>query len=241
MEIIIVAIICNLIMALLILSGVLSAMRNGIKLTLIKLFMMLTGGVGAYFLAPLISNSIYKIEGMEALLSNPNVGISYSTINSCLFLLWFLLFYAIALMACSIIKHFMIKNLRDKGSDSLKIKRAKSINPKAERAVARAKWKVLKSKYLEKLMWYNRLISGILGAIISIVVGYITIMPYGYIAKDISNKEKDKIYLSNGYEYTLNGLVGDSASDFLANSKNEPIKSEKTDDKVEKEDFPSGE
>ena len=156
MESVIVAIICYLIMVLLVLSGVFSAMRNGIKLTLIKLFMMLAGGVGAYFLAPLISNSIYEIEGMGVLLSSPKVGISYGTINSCLFLLWFLLFYAITLMTCSIVKHFMIKSLRDKKVNSLKIKRAKSINPKAEKAVARTRWKALKSKYLEKIRWYNR-------------------------------------------------------------------------------------
>ena len=218
---IIVAVACNLVAALILISGIFSAISNGVKVTLVKLFLMVSGGVGAYFLTPVISDKLYAVDGVSAFLKNEiGGGISKGTVNSCIFLVWFLLFYAVTLIICSIVKHIRIKRLRNKKLNSLKMKRAKSINPRAEKAAKRAEWKALKFKYKEKVRWCHRLISGFLGAIIAIVVGYVVIMPYGYIAKDI-NYKGDKEYLEKGYEYTLNGLIGDDISNFLVDVKSE--------------------
>lgn len=229
---VIVAVACNLVAVLLLVSGIISAVSNGTKVTLIKMIMVIGGGVGAYFLTPVISNKVYKINGMETVLSE--FGVSKASVNSCLFLLWFLLFYAITLITCSIVRHCMIKKLRNKKLNKLKMKRAKSINPQAEKATERAEWKALKLKYKEKLRWYHRLVSGFLGAILAVVVGYIVIMPYGYIASDI-NAKHDKNYLTDGYKYTLNGLIGEDASDFLIHCKENKEDVPDGDDEVEDE------
>ena len=213
---VIVVIACNLVAVLLLASGIISAMHNGIKVTLVKLSSILVGGVGAYFLTMLCSKKLYKIGGISDLFTK--IGVSNGSVNSCIFLAWFLIFYAITVIACNLIRHFMIKKLRDKKANVLKMQRAKSINPSAERAVKRAEWRSLKLKYKEKIRWYHRLISGFLGAIIALVVGYVVLVPYGYIAKDIDAK-KDKPHLAKGYEYTLNGLIGDTVSDFLVDVK----------------------
>jgi hypothetical protein len=40
-------------------------------------------------------------------------------------------------------------------------------------------------------------------------------MPYGYIAKDVVNANADREYLTAGYEYTLNGVIGSEVSDWI--------------------------
>ena len=89
------------------------------------------------------------------------------------------------------------------------MKRARSINPQAEKQIERAEWKALKAQYKEKRRWYHCLISCFLGAILGAATGIVVLMPYDFIAKDIDAKS-DKAYLVDGFEYTLNGLIPDS-------------------------------
>lgn len=213
---VIVAIICNLIVTFVLISGVLSAISNGVRVTLIKLGITTVGGVGAYFLTPVICKLLYSVQGLTDFLSLAHV--SYGTISSCIFLIWFLIFYVLAIFVCSIIRHIFIRNLRDKKLNQLKMKRARSINPQAEKLAKRAEWKRLKLKYAEKRRWYIRLLAGFVGGMIAVLVGFVVLMPYGYIAKDI-NYKGDKSYLEKGYEYTLNGLIGEKVSDFITHTE----------------------
>ena len=215
---VIVAVACNLIATFILISGIFSSIRDGWKVALTKLILVLGGGVGTYFLTPVVSDKFYAVEGIETVLSKVGGGISIGTINSCIFLVLFMLFYAIILMICSIVRHCMIKKLRNKRLNKLKLRRARSINPRAERMAAKAEWKALKLKYAEQRRWYHSLISGFIGSIIAVVVGFVVLMPYGYIAKDI-NYKGDKEYLTKGYEYTLNGIIPDKASDFLVHAE----------------------
>lgn len=209
---IIVAIACNLIVALILVSGIFNALHNGVRINLIKLFMTLCGGVSAYFLTPVISNKFYGIEGMRTVLEGK---ISNFTINSCIFLFWFLIFYVFTLIICRIIRYCIIKKLGDKKLNKLKMKRAKSINPSAERAARVAEYRSLKAKYLENRKWYHKVISFLIGTVIAVTVGYLVLMPFNYIFKDM---ERD--YLVKGYKYTLNGVIGEKVPEFLLNVEN---------------------
>ena len=217
---IVVAIACNLVAAFILISGIFSSIRDGWKITLTKLILILGGGVGAYFLTSVLSDELYAVEGVDTLLSKIGGGISLGTINGCIYLILFLLFYVITLMVCSIARHCAIKKLRNKRLNKLKMKRARSINPRAEKMAAKAEWRALKVKYREQRRWYHALISGFIGAITATLVGFVVLMPYGYIAKDI-NYKGDKEYLVKGYEYTLNGVIPDKVSDFLVHAKEE--------------------
>lgn len=216
---VIIAIVCNLTMVLILASGIMSAIRDGVKTSIVKLVLTLSGGVGAFFLTPVIHDTIYGVDGVPTIFEN--VGISTGSVNSILFLVFFLIFYAFTILICNIVRHFQIKKLRDKKLNNIKMKRAKSINPRAEKAVKRAEWKALKAKRKERIRWYHRLISSCIGAIIAVTVGYVVSMPYGYIAKDICAKEESKVFLLDGFNYTLNGLVGDEVPDFLIHSEKE--------------------
>lgn len=213
---ILVAVICNLVAALILFSGIFSAVRNNWRISLSKFIIMIAGGVGCYFAVPALSNTLLDIaaEGttVSAILSN--LGVSLLTINSVIFTVLFLVWYAIDLMICNIIKHCLIKSYRNKSENKAKMKRAKSINPKAEKLARRAAWREMKAEYRANNNFWKRLLSGFIGGIVAVVVGLIVLMPFGYIGEDMNKASGgNKQYLETGFDYTLNGLI-DEKIDF---------------------------
>lgn len=218
---IIVAVACNLVALLVLLSGLFSAKSNGLKVTLVKLFFVVGGVVGSYFLTPVISDKLYNIEKVPELFSQ--IGISKGSINSCIFLAFFLVVYALALGVCSIVKHALIKKMQNKKLNKAKMKRAQSINPSAEKAVRKAEWKAAKRLYKEKRKWYSQLFACLLGIVVALATGIIMLMPFGYIGKDI-NVKSGKTYLVDGFEYTLNGLIPESVFDWAVHKESSVTK-----------------
>lgn len=208
---IIVAVICDLIAALVLVSGIFTAKSNGLKVTLVKLFGAAGGLVGAYFVTPVFSNLLYSVEKVPELFAQ--IGISNGSINSCIFMLFFMIVYGFTLIVCSIVRHVLIKKLQNKKVNKAKLKRAKSINPRAEKAVKNAEWKAAKGLYKEKRKWYTQLIACFLGVVIAVATGVVVLMPFGYIGKDI-HKATDKSYLVDGFNYTLNGVIPDEVFDW---------------------------
>jgi hypothetical protein len=220
---IIVAVICNVIAAFVLLGCIFSTLRSGIAVSGLKLALAIGGGVAAFFLTPVFSGLITGVAVESTTLGAiiNNLGISLGTIKSVIFLLVFMAIYLINLVICSIVKHYKIKALRNKKQNVAKIKRARSINPRAERAAKKSVWKALKAEYNAKNIWWKRLISGILGGIVGLVLGFVILMPYGYIAKDIVSANAEREYLIAGYEYTINGVIGSNVSDWILHNKEE--------------------
>ena len=207
---ILVGVICNLVAALILFSGIFSAVRNNWRIALSKFIIMIAGGVGCYFAVPALSNIIMGATVNETTLGAVlgNLGISLLTINSVIFTVLFLVWYAIDLMICNIIKHCLIKSYRNKSENKAKMKRAKSINPKAEKLARRAAWREMKAQYKDNNNFWKRLLSGFLGSIVAVVVGLIVLMPFGYIGEDINTAaDGNKQYLETGFDYTLNGII----------------------------------
>lgn len=220
---ILIAVICNLVAVFVLLGCILSVVRSGVAVSVVKLILTIGGGVAAFFVTPVLFNLITGVAvettTLGAILGN--LGISNGTISSIIFLLVFMTLYLINLIVCSIIKHCKIKALSNKKQNIAKIKRARSINPRAEKAAKKSAWKALKAEYQAKNFWWKRLISGFLGAIIGVIVGFVVLMPYGYIAKDLVKTDVNKDYLVKGYEYTLNGVIGDDISDWILHNVEE--------------------
>lgn len=213
MNSILVAVICNVVAALIVLAGVLSSARNSWKLSLIKFCLTIAGGVGIYFAVPAASNAILAIPAQESTIGAllMNLGVSVASINAILFAVMFLVWFGITAIVCSIVKHILIKSYRNKSENSAKIKRAKSINHKAERLAKKAAWRDMKAQYKASNRWYKRTISIVLGSIVSVLVSLIVLMPFGYIAKDLNKAANgEKAYLEEGFNYTLNGVIDDA-------------------------------
>lgn len=208
---ILVAIGFNLIAVLILVSGIFSALKNGVRVSLVKFILTLGAGVGCYFLIPTLVDKITPITVNGTTLGTifSELGISIGTISSIVFTLCFLAFYAFILIICNIVRHALIKKLRNKNVNKAKMARAKSINSRAEKAARKSEWKSLKFKFKENRKWYHKVIAIILGAIVAVVVGFVTLLPIGYIGNDL---EADTV--RNGYKYTLNGVICDGIEDF---------------------------
>lgn len=215
----VVAIACNLIVVLIILSGIFSTLRSGIRVSGLRLLFTILGGVGAYFLTPAISTPILNLSfeitreeitqtiALSEFISH--AGISLGAINSIIYLIVFMAFYLIGTICCNIVKHILIKRVKSNSANKARIKRAKSINPKAERVARKVEFKKMKSEYRASLKWWRKLISCILGFVSAVIVGFVVLVPYGFISKDL-NKDGTKDYLEIGYKYTLNGVIQDN-------------------------------
>lgn len=215
---IIIAIICNLIVALILVGGVLSTFRAGIRVSGLRLLFTILACVGAFFLTPAISKPILGLtvqaaaEEIPAILLSDilidKVGMSLTLINSIIYLIVFIVFYFIGSLVCKVFKHAFIKGIRGKSANKARIKRAKSINPKAERAARRSEFKQMKVEYIDSLKWWRRLISCFIGVVSAFIVGFIVLIPVGQVFK-FMNREGNRSYLEEGYKYTINGLIED--------------------------------
>ena len=218
---IIVAVICNLVAVMILVSGIFSGIKNGWKVSLIKLFLAVGSFFGSYFLTPVLSDNLLGTTVDSTTLGSLIVPkyLSLASVNSVLFTLIFLAFYALTLFICKIVKICLVNSLKDKKENKAKMIRAKSINPKAERMARRAAKKQLKLEYQQmKNKFWSRFFGCFIGIIVSVAVGIVTLMPFGYIAK-LMNKNGDKPYLEEGYEYTLNGLIPESVFDWTIHNK----------------------
>lgn len=133
---------------------------------------------------------------------------SLTLINSIIYLIVFVVFYFIGSLVCKVFKHSFIKGIREKSANKARIKRAKSINPKAERAARRSEFKQMKVEYIDSLKWWRRLISCFIGVVSAFIVGFIVLIPVGQVFK-FMNREGNRPYLEEGYKYTINGLIED--------------------------------
>lgn len=214
----IIAITCNLIVALILISGILSTFRAGIRVSGLRLLFTIIACVGAFFLTPAISKPILGLTVQAAteeiptiLLSDiliDKVGMSLTLINSIIYLIIFIIFYFIGSLVCKVFKHSFIRGIREKSANRARIRRAKSINPKAERAARRSEFKQMRLEYRASLKWWRRLISCFLGAISAFIVGFVVLIPVGQVFK-FMNREGNRSYLEEGYKYTINGLIED--------------------------------
>ena len=208
---IIVAVICNLVAVAILFGCTFFAARNHCKLALISLILTAVLGVGMFFAAPAISDVIRNISiqssTLGAILMN-DLHISIASINSVLYTLMFMLGYGIICGICSIVKYRIINSYKTNAINNAKMKRAKSINPKAERLAKKAMYREMRSAYAKDTIWYKRLLAGFIGAITGVVVGLVVLMPFGYIGEDINKAQDGKAaYLEEGFDYTLNGLI----------------------------------
>lgn len=213
MTTILVAVICNIVAGLILVGEMVNATKNNWRLALIKFCLTLGAGVGIYFATPALAGVINKVAvdttTVGAILAN--MGISVATVNSILFTVMFVFAYALNALTCSIIRHAMIKAFRNKTQNAAKMKRAKSINPRAEKLARRAEWRELKTQYKSTNRWYKRLVSGLLSFVVAIVLGLVVLMPFGYVAEDLNRA--GKVNLDTGFNYTLNGVI-DEKLDF---------------------------
>lgn len=184
----------NLLTLLILISGVILGSKNGWKIELSKLILILVLGVGCYFLSPIIENLI-KLE-IPATILKPSI-------FAILVLLCYLIISIILLIISKLTSTQEIngvnsaKRVKLKGLDRKTTKRLRK-EEKRSRKLEREK-KILKTK--------SKIFGGIFGFIIALIIGFIILLPYKPITNHIIEQKPQLEYINKNYHYTIYGQV----------------------------------
>lgn len=185
-------IITNLIMLGILVAGIFVGKKNGWKVELSKLIIMLGIGVGLYFLAPVITNALLSIETLvQAQLQIP-------AINSLIiFVLFMVVYMIVSLIASAIHKKVVAKQngiayIKIKGKGNGKINRA---NRKEFRR---------RIKEARKQKKTSQVVGAILGFVVAACITFVLFMPIKYMFKGLSQVDNN---FNSGFEYTVWGQL----------------------------------
>lgn len=194
-------IITNLIMLGILIAGIFVGKKNGWKVELSKLIIMLGVGVGLYFLAPVITNALLSIETLiQATLQIPYL---VPAINSLIiFVLFMIVHMIVSLIASAIHKKVVAKQsgiayIRLKGKGNGKINRANK--REFRRRIKEAK----------KQKKTSQIVGAILGFVVAALITFVLFMPIKYMFKGLSEVNNN---FNSGFDYTVWGQL-DNATD----------------------------
>lgn len=201
-------IITNLIMLGILVAGIFVGKKNGWKIELSKLIIMLGVGVGLYFLAPVITNALLSI--VRAQLQIPYL---VPAINSLIiFVLFMIIYIIVSLIASAIHKKVVAKQngiayIRLKGKGNGKINRANK--REFRRRIKEAK----------KQKKTSQIVGAILGFVMAALITFVLFMPIKYMFKGLSKVNNN---FNSGFEYTVWGQL-DNATDVYDSVNNKFI------------------
>lgn len=205
-------IITNTLIALIIVAGIFVGKRNGWKLQLSKLIFVCAGAVGAYFLTPVISNLLLKIEVVSQITTNISCGLA--ALNSLTLAIMFLLIYSLISIIILIIR-VNIEKAKQIGINAAKVKRARGIDRKTDRALRKQEREIAKmQKKMCKQNKGSQAFGIIFGILIAIIVAFAVIMPTKYIFKAVKEVQPEIEQIEAGYEFTPIGQL-DKATDIV--------------------------
>ena len=194
-------IITNLIMLGILVAGIFVGKKNGWKVELSKLIIMLGIGVGLYFLAPVITNALLSIETLVQ--AQQQIPYLVPAINSLIiFVLFMIVYMIVSLIASAIHKKVVAKQsgivyIRLKGKGNCKINRANK--REFRRRIKEAK----------KQKKTSQIVGAILGFVIAALITFVLFMPIKYMFKGLSEVNNN---FNSGFDYTVWGQL-DNATD----------------------------
>ena len=205
-------IITNLIMLGILVAGIFVGKKNGWKVELSKLIIMLGVGVGLYFLAPVITNALLSIETLfQAQLQIPYL--VPAIINSLIiFVLFMIVYMIVSLIASAIHKKVVAKQ---NGIAYIKLKgRGNGKRNRANRKEFRRR-----IKEARKQKKTSQVVGAILGFVVAALITFVLFMPIKYMFKGLSNIDNN---FNSGFEYTVWGQL-DNATDMYDTINNRVI------------------
>lgn len=187
-------IITNVVIALILLTGIFVGSKNGWKFELCKLFLIIGIGVGCYFLQPVITN-LFKIDMPKEIL------------GSSVYLALFIVSYAIVSIIVSAIR-YVTKTKSLENINSAKRIKIKGIDRKTTRQLRREERAYRKlHKEIRELKKASKSLGGLFGFIIALIVGFIVMLPIKSVSNYIAETQPKLEQITKGYEYTIYGQL----------------------------------
>lgn len=203
-------IITNLIMLGILVAGIFVGKKNGWKVELSKLIIMLGVGVGFYFLAPVITNALLSIETLV------QAQIPYlvpAAINSLIIFVLFMIVYMIVSLIASAIHKKVVAKQNGIAYIKLKGKGNGKINRANKREFRR------RIKEAKKQKKTSQIVGAILGFVVAALITFVLFMPIKYMFKGLSKVNNN---FNSGFDYTVWGQL-DNATDVYDSVNNKFI------------------
>ena len=184
----------NLIILGLILLGLFVGKKNGWKVELTKLILTVGAGIGFYFLAPVLTEALVPLIGIDILA----VPYSIAVLNNLILFLLVIIFYAIlcSIIRCIVDKHvikkYQIVRLKIKGKKNRNINR---LNKKQFK---------LRIKEAKKQSTSSKVIGSILGIVLALALSLVIFMLFKYVLLMLSDVNANLYYI---FQYTIFGQL----------------------------------
>lgn len=204
-------IITNLIMLGILVAGIFVGKKNGWKVELSKLIIMLGVGVGLYFLAPVITNALLSIETLDQ--AQPQIPYLEPAINSLIIFVLFMVVYMIVSLIASAIHKKVVAKQNGIAYIKLKGKGNGKINRANKREFRR------RIKEAKKQKKTSQIVGAILGFVVAALITFVLFMPIKYMFKGLSEVNNN---FNSGFEYTVWGQL-DNATDMYNTINNRVI------------------
>lgn len=189
-------IITNLIMLGILVAGIFVGKKNGWKVELSKLIIMLGVGIGLYFLAPVITNALLSIETLVQ--AQKQILYLVPAINSLIiFVLFMIVYMIVSLIASAIHKKVVAKQ---NGIAYIKLKGRG--NGKINRANKREFRRRIKEAKKQKKT--SQIVGAILGFVMAALITFVLFMPIKYMFKGLSKVNNN---FNSGFDYTVWGQL----------------------------------
>ena len=194
-------IITNVIIALIVIAGIFVGKKNGFALEFGKLILLAGATVGCYFLLPVVTPLLLKIEFINELMVLPY---SKAILNSITLLILFILSYLLISIICKLIANHSLQE-RDSINMAKPIK-VRGLDRKQSRALRKEQKRLrkLRRKHLRKT---SQAFGIIFGIIISLIISFMIMLPCKYLFKSISEIKPELNQINSGYEYTIYGQL----------------------------------
>lgn len=187
-------IITNIVIALILLTGIFVGSKNGWKLGLSKLILVICDGVGCYFLQPIVTDLI-------------KLDIEHSILGSVVYLSLFILIYAIISIIVAVVRNATHTKTID-GINSAKRTKIKGLDKKTTRELRREERKYRKlHKEVRELKKASKSLGGFFGFITALIIGFIIMLPMKNVSKTIAETQPKLEEITKGYEYTIYGQL----------------------------------
>lgn len=196
-------IITNLIIVMILLAGIFIGRKNGWKIELAKLVLVLGAGVASYFLTPIITDLVMQLTFVNDFMTQLNL-IDF-TLHSTCFALIFMTFYLFISIICLAIRG-AVRTV--KGPKVAKQYKVKTHDRKADRR-ARKEQKKLKRLRKEQrdIRKRSKVIGAIIGLFVAILVGFVIMLPMKDALISISKSDTELTKITNAYDYTIYGVI----------------------------------
>lgn len=193
--------ITNLVITIILCTGIIVGVKRGFRCELIKLLFLLGAGVGCYFLTPILSNLVLKIQFINEFATMLDF-----SINSIVFMLEILICYLlISIIINNISKCIVVGR---KNYNKAKRVKLKGLSRKDTKELRRQE-KLFRKQQLQNVYrtFKSRLFGAIFGFIIALVLGFVLMLPVNVTFKKVAEVQPKLEQITKGYEYTIYGQL----------------------------------